>query len=106
MKVVRTACREQARELPGHSSILGSVLSSEGGLRVVFSECKAGGHSDPHTHDTVQAFFVLKGKMEITCDGSIHQLEEGDFAMVFPGELHSVRSDDASYLAIMRAKVG
>ena len=45
----------------------------------------------PHSHDWDEAFFVLKGSVEITCDGKTEMCTPGTLVFVPGGTIHSFR---------------
>lgn len=59
---------------------------------------KPPGHASPvHHHPSMQVIVVLKGKMRVTGENRSEDiLEEGDSAVFFPDEPHSVINDTDS----------
>jgi mannose-6-phosphate isomerase-like protein (cupin superfamily) len=51
-----------------------------------------GGFVPPHTEDNGESFYVLEGVFEIEADGEAHRCEVGDFLVIAPGVLHSLRN--------------
>lgn len=46
----------------------------------------------PHLHNTVELIHVVEGSLQLDIVSTTYSLSEGDFAVVFPGQLHALNS--------------
>ncbi len=61
-------------------------------LSMLRSEFEVGGYADTHTHTFEQAYYILKGKGEVTIGKETYKIKPGS-AMVFPPNVeHSIRN--------------
>jgi len=51
-----------------------------------------------HLHKTVELVLVAKGRVLLNLDGRDMILKEGDLSVIFPGQIHSYKSEDANSL--------
>jgi len=61
------------------------------------------GHTPLHQHPFEHLNYVIRGSGVLIADDREHQLNEGDFALVFPGERHQFRNTGNSDLIIICA---
>lgn len=67
--------------------------ADDGDTALVFeARTASGGFVPPHTEDNGESFYVLEGVFEIEADGEAHRCEVGDFLVIAPGVLHSLRN--------------
>ncbi len=52
-------------------------------------------HHEDQVHDEIELIWLLKGKMEVVCDGVFYELTDQTLFMLNIGQLHSVHADDA-----------
>jgi AraC-like DNA-binding protein len=55
------------------------------GLTIYQKPCT---HSAPHLHRSIEFVFVTKGELAIGVGQNLYQMNEGDFALVFPETVH------------------
>jgi quercetin dioxygenase-like cupin family protein len=61
-------------------------------LSMLRSEFEVGGKADPHTHPFEQAYYILKGKAEVTIGNDTYAVKAGN-ALVFPPNVpHSIKN--------------
>lgn len=46
----------------------------------------------PHLHDSLECFLVESGSFELAVSRQIYHMEAGDFAILFPGQIHSFQN--------------
>ena len=71
-----------------------TVLASNAqthGYEIFLQQGVEGSGPPPHSHDWDESFYVLKGSVEITCDGSAATAEAGTLVHVPAGTIHSFR---------------
>jgi quercetin dioxygenase-like cupin family protein len=61
-----------------------------------------GGHTPFHQHEFEHMNYVIKGEGALVSEDREHELREGDFALVLPGEKHQFRNslDDQDLIII------
>jgi quercetin dioxygenase-like cupin family protein len=92
MKVIRIE-DVSANTPPGHSHLLSRRIidASVGGKGAAISlvRMERCGRADPHIHDDAeQVFFVLRGEMIVKTDTEEVRLQQGQAALIYPGEIH------------------
>ena len=55
-----------------------------------------GGHTPLHRHPFEHMNYVIEGNGALVAEGREHDLKEGDFALVLPGEKHQFRNASKS----------
>ncbi len=61
-------------------------------LSMLRSEFEVGGYADTHTHPFEQAYYILKGRGEVTIGKESYKIKAGS-AMVFPPNVdHSIKN--------------
>lgn len=45
-------------------------------------------HYAPHLHHSVEMIYITQGSMELGIDTHLYHMEQGDFAVVFPNQIH------------------
>jgi mannose-6-phosphate isomerase-like protein (cupin superfamily) len=66
--------------------------ADDGDVLVFEARTRGGGIVPPHTEDNQESFYVLEGSFEIETDGEPHRLEVGDYLVMAPGVVHSLRN--------------
>ena len=61
------------------------------GQEFTFQTGEKGMGPPPHSHDWDEAFFVIKGSVEITCDGKTEMCTPGTLAFVPGGTIHAFK---------------
>ncbi len=51
-----------------------------------------------HIHQSFEIMAVRQGSMEITVDSKVQLLQEGDMALIFPNQIHSIASRECSHM--------
>lgn len=54
-----------------------------------------GGHTPHHSHPFEHLNYVIEGSGTVVCSDSEHEIRQGDFALVLPGEVHQYRNTSA-----------
>lgn len=54
-----------------------------------------------HQHNHLELFYLIAGRSEVTVGKDCRMLEEGDLALIFPGQLHSYRCDDSTQRGVL-----
>ena len=54
----------------------------------------------PHSHESAQLTYMLKGKLKVRIEEEERMLVSGDFAYIPPNIEHSIASDDEYVLAL------
>jgi quercetin dioxygenase-like cupin family protein len=78
-------------------SVLGvriTVLASNtatGGYEITLQEGDEGAGPPPHCHDWDESFYVLRGEVEINCEGNVAKLPAGSLVHVPRGTVHGYR---------------
>ncbi|MCR5452151.1 MAG: AraC family transcriptional regulator [Lachnospiraceae bacterium] len=49
---------------------------------------KRTGHFPPHVHGSVECIYIESGSMDLGIEKEFYHLDTGDFAIVFPGQIH------------------
>jgi quercetin dioxygenase-like cupin family protein len=60
-----------------------------------------GGHTPFHHHEFEHMNYVIKGDGTLVSEDREHELREGDFALVLPGEKHQYRNSSENRNLIM-----
>ena len=55
-----------------------------------------GGHTPHHSHPFEHLNYVIEGRGTALCNDIEHEIKQGDFAMVLPGEIHQYRNTSTS----------
>lgn len=55
----------------------------------------------PHLHQCFEIIVVLDGVMEVTVDGREHRLEAGHATLIFPNQIHAMRSSHCRHLLVI-----
>ena len=55
-----------------------------------------GGHTPFHQHPFEHMNYVIEGNGALVAEGREHELREGDFALVLPGETHQFKNTSKS----------
>ena len=50
-----------------------------------------------HLHQCFELLAITKGKMEVTIDGTLFQLNKGDAVLIFPNQIHSLSSKNSKH---------
>ena len=95
------------RDIPGTPVIMEGAKSAE--RRLVLGPDDAtplmalrvftlspGGHTPYHRHPFEHMNYVIEGNGALVAEGREHDLKEGDFALVLPGEKHQFRNASKS----------
>ena len=61
------------------------------GYEITLQEGEQGAGPPPHSHDWDESFYVLRGEVEINCDGKLLTLEPGSLVHVPRGTVHGYR---------------
>ena len=92
---------EALRESPGGGPINFKVLVDAANLggeetRIAELTFSPDYEGQPHTHDAIEIFYVLSGKLGHNINGVAGVLEPGDIGIYRPGDtiIHSVESDE------------
>lgn len=92
---------EALRESPGGGPINFKVLVDAANLggeetRIAELTFSPDYEGQPHTHDAIEIFYVLSGKLGHNVNGVAGVLEPGDIGIYRPGDtiIHSVESDE------------
>lgn len=56
--------------------------------RELLVEWKTSVHVPPHLHEAIEIVYVTSGTLELGIGVELHNMEEGDFAIVFPDVIH------------------
>jgi quercetin dioxygenase-like cupin family protein len=78
-------------------SVLGvriTVLAANtatGGYEITLQEGEEGAGPPPHSHDWDESFYVLRGEVDIHCEGKTSTLPAGAFVHVPRGTVHGYR---------------
>ena len=95
--------------LPQPLHVLGETVTMFGAedpskaFEVHVQEGVAGGGPPPHRHPWEEAFFILEGEVEISCEGTSQVLAAGSFVQIPAGTTHAYTnvSERAKILAIV-----
>ncbi len=52
-------------------------------------------HTPPHLHNFIECVYILSGTMELGVGQELYHMEQGDFAITFPGQIHHSQVFDA-----------
>lgn len=55
-----------------------------------------GGHTPHHTHPFEHLNYIIEGHGIVLCQDGEHEIKQGDFAMILPGEEHQYRNTSIS----------
>jgi quercetin dioxygenase-like cupin family protein len=88
-----------------------TVLASDRetqGQEFTYQSGREGAGPPPHSHDWDESFFVVKGTVEITCDGKTVVCTPGTLAFVPGGTIHSFKygPDGGEMLEVTGARSG
>jgi quercetin dioxygenase-like cupin family protein len=61
------------------------------GYEITLQEGEEGAGPPPHSHDWDESFYVLRGEVEIECEGTHTTLKEGSLVHVPRGTVHGYR---------------
>ncbi len=61
------------------------------GYEITLQEGDEGAGPPPHSHDWDESFYVLRGEVEITCEGKVMTLGAGSLVHVPRGTVHAYR---------------
>src|SRR5687767_7145214 len=61
------------------------------GYEITLQEGEEGAGPPPHSHDWDESFYVLRGEVEIECDGTRRTLKPGSLVHVPRGTVHGYR---------------
>ncbi len=51
-----------------------------------------------HLHHSFEVIVVLEGTMEVTIDDTLYQLKQGESVMIFPNQLHALKSEHSRHM--------
>ena len=60
----------------------------------------------PHSADSIEMWYLIKGEVDATCNGQTVHLTEGDYFLVFPNQMHAyenISKDNYMITIIMQA---
>lgn len=61
-----------------------------------------GGHTPYHSHDFEHLNYIIEGDgLLVTESGDEHPIGKGDFALVFPGEVHQYRNSSTDQILVL-----
>jgi quercetin dioxygenase-like cupin family protein len=81
---------------PGHYGVADKVLvGKKFGAKFDFwyGFFAPGAYTDPHSHDFDQAFFILKGEINIIINGRKNVIGPNTAVYIPPGEVHSLKNE-------------
>lgn len=52
-------------------------------------------HTPPHMHNFIECVYILSGTLELGVGQELYHMEKGDFAIMFPGQIHHSQVFDA-----------
>ena len=61
------------------------------GYEITLQEGEQGAGPPPHSHDWDESFYVLRGEVEISCEGKVAILQAGSLVHVPRGTVHGYR---------------
>ena len=83
-------------DLEGAKGVQKQLLISKADGTPTFSfrvfTIEPGGHTPHHTHPFEHLNYIIKGHGNILGQDGEHQIKQGDFAMISPGETHQYRN--------------
>ena len=65
--------------------------TATGGYEITLQEGDEGAGPPPHRHDWDESFYVLRGEVEINCEGNVAMLPAGSLVHVPRGTVHGYR---------------
>jgi quercetin dioxygenase-like cupin family protein len=65
--------------------------TATGGYEITLQEGEQGAGPPPHSHDWDESFYVLRGEVEISCEGKTAMLKAGSLVHVPRGTVHGYR---------------
>lgn len=85
--------KDYARPLDvvGEKIIVLASKEATGGYEIFLQEGPEGSGPPPHNHDWDESFFIVKGKVEVTCAGKTVSAAPGTLVHVPAGTVHSFR---------------
>jgi len=51
-----------------------------------------------HLHSSFELIIVLEGNMSITVDSSVYNMQKGDSVLIFPHQVHSLKSEKSKHM--------
>jgi quercetin dioxygenase-like cupin family protein len=54
---------------------------------------ESGGHTPLHKHPFEHLNYIIEGNGTVVVEGQGHNIKEGDFALILPGETHQYRNN-------------
>lgn len=51
-----------------------------------------------HLHQSFELILILEGEMEITVDSKVYTLKQSEAVLIFPHQLHSVKSENSKHM--------
>ena len=88
---------ESSETLPAGMSRQATTL---GDIMVALHEAFPNLTCKPHSHESAQLTYMLKGKLKVRIEEEERMLVSGDFAYIPPNIEHSIASDDEYVLAL------
>jgi quercetin dioxygenase-like cupin family protein len=61
------------------------------GYEITLQEGDEGAGPPPHSHDWDESFYVLRGAVEVSCEGKVARLSQGSLVHVPRGTVHGYR---------------
>lgn len=55
----------------------------------------------PHLHQCFEIIVILDGTMDVTVDGKVHTLAAGQSVLIFPNQIHAMRSSRSRHLLVI-----
>lgn len=83
------------QDSPERLSVLGTriepLIGDGAGYHITLQSGAEGAGPPPHAHDWDEAFFILDGEVQLSCDGRTHHCSPGTFVHVPAGRVHAFR---------------
>ncbi|MCM0613000.1 cupin domain-containing protein [Marinobacter sediminum] len=87
--IVRPGDYESALSVVGTNVTVLAAKQITQGQEFTFQSGESGMGPPPHSHDWDEAFFVLKGSVDFTCEGKLETCPPGTLVFVPGGAVHS-----------------
>ncbi|MBR4256105.1 MAG: AraC family ligand binding domain-containing protein, partial [Clostridia bacterium] len=54
-----------------------------------------------HIHQSFEIMLMTDGEMDVTVDDRVYTLKKGDAVLIFPNQVHSLRSEESKHITFV-----